>query len=122
MRGSVQEFCPESVKGLPCPALRHWFFLGRPKATRALGERRAGPLVSAAVATQREGGKAGPDQGGLGTNTVAFPWRYRYAGWGSGQCPVSTRRVRSDLPGQGKPQDSSQGKERILRALWLLPV
>lgn len=50
-------------------------------------------------ATQREGGKAGPDQGGLGANTVAFPWRYRYAGWGSGQCPVSTGRVSSDLPG-----------------------
>lgn len=39
MRGSVQEFCPESVKGLPCLALCHWFFLGRPKATRALGEK-----------------------------------------------------------------------------------
>lgn len=92
------------------------------RAREPSGRRRTGPLVSAAVATQREGGKAGPDQGGLGANTVAFPWRYRYAGWGSGQCPVSTGRVSSDLPGRGRPQDRSQGKERILRPLWLLPV
>lgn len=83
MRGSVREFCPESVKGLPCLALHHWFFPGRLKATRALGEREDRPLVSAAVDTQKEGGNTGPDQGGLGTNTVAFPWRYRYADWGA---------------------------------------
>lgn len=27
--GSVQEFCPESVKGLPCPALCHWCLPGK---------------------------------------------------------------------------------------------
>lgn len=43
-------------------------------------------------------------------------------GLGNGQCPVSTGRVSSDLPWEGRPQDSSQGKEGILRPLWLLPV
>lgn len=39
MRGSVQELCLQSVKGLPCLGLDHWFFLGRWKAKRALGVR-----------------------------------------------------------------------------------
>lgn len=122
MRGQFRSSVQKVSRGYParhCATGSSWEDR-RPREPS--GRRRAGPLVSAAVATQREDGKAGPDQGGLGANTVAFPWRYRYAGWGSGQCPVSTGRVRSDLPGRGKPQDGSQGKERILRPLWLLPV
>lgn len=62
----------------------------------------------------------GTDQGGLGEN-----WNFhgdtgaQAEGLGSGQCLVSTGGATSDLPWEGKPQDGSQGKECVLRPLWL---
>lgn len=43
VRGSVQELCSESIKGLPCLGLDRCFFLVRPKTKRALRVREDRP-------------------------------------------------------------------------------